>query len=39
MAYQVPEPKIFACTQSIELGEKIAESYGAELGNVHILKI
>ncbi|WP_437399279.1 ribose-phosphate pyrophosphokinase [Flagellimonas lutimaris] len=34
MAYQVPEPKIFACTQSIELGEKIAASYGAELGKV-----
>lgn len=34
MAYQVPEPKIFACTQSMELGKKIAKSYGAELGNV-----
>ena len=34
MAYQVPEPKIFACTQSVELGEKIAASYGAELGKV-----
>ncbi|WP_108424061.1 ribose-phosphate pyrophosphokinase [Flagellimonas amoyensis] len=34
MAYQVPEPKIFACTQSIELGKKIAASYGAELGNI-----
>jgi ribose-phosphate pyrophosphokinase len=34
MAYQVPEPKIFACTQSMELGKKIAKSYGADLGNV-----
>ena len=34
MAYQVPETKIFACSQSIVLGEKIAASYGAELGNV-----
>ncbi len=34
MAYQVPEPKIFACTQSMELGKKIAKAYGAELGNV-----
>lgn len=34
MSYQVPEPKIFACTQSKALGEKIAASYGAELGKV-----
>ncbi|GGG41671.1 ribose-phosphate pyrophosphokinase [Croceivirga lutea] len=34
MAYQVPEPKIFACTQSTALGEKIAAAYGANLGNV-----
>ncbi|UJH68673.1 ribose-phosphate pyrophosphokinase [Allomuricauda sp. SCSIO 65647] len=34
MPYQVPEPKIFACTQSAELGKKIAKKYGAELGNV-----
>lgn len=34
MAYQVPEPKIFACTQSVKLGKKIAASYGAELGKV-----
>jgi ribose-phosphate pyrophosphokinase len=34
MPYQVPEPKIFACTQSMALGEKIAKSYGAELGKV-----
>lgn len=35
MAYQVPEPKIFACSQSMVLGKKIAKSYGADLGNVH----
>ncbi|NNF19935.1 MAG: ribose-phosphate pyrophosphokinase [Flavobacteriaceae bacterium] len=34
MPYQVPEPKIFGCTQSTVLAEKIATSYGAELGNV-----
>ena len=34
MAYQVPEPKIFACSQSTILAEKIAASYGADLGNV-----
>ena len=34
MSYQVPEPKIFACTQSTVLAEKIAKSYGAELGKV-----
>ncbi len=34
MAYQVPEPKIFACTQSTALAEKIAKSYGTELGKV-----
>jgi len=34
MSYTVPEPKIFACTQSTVLGEKIAKAYGAELGNV-----
>ncbi|MBT8187218.1 MAG: ribose-phosphate pyrophosphokinase [Croceitalea sp.] len=36
MPYQVPEPKIFACTQSTALGEKIAASYGTELGKVKI---
>ncbi|MDH3699188.1 MAG: ribose-phosphate pyrophosphokinase [Flavobacteriaceae bacterium] len=35
MPYQVPEPKIFACTQSTVLGEKIAEAYGTDLGKVH----
>jgi ribose-phosphate pyrophosphokinase len=34
MPYQVPEPKIFACTQSTFLAEKIAEAYGADLGKV-----
>jgi len=34
MSYSVPEPKLFACTQSQELGKKIAESFGSELGNV-----
>ncbi|MFT4576666.1 MAG: ribose-phosphate pyrophosphokinase [Polaribacter sp.] len=27
-------PKIFACSQSVELAEKIAKHYGVELGNV-----
>lgn len=36
MPYQVPEPKIFACTQSIALGEQIAAAYGAELGSIQI---
>ena len=27
-------PKIFACSQSVELAEKIAKKYGAKLGNV-----
>ncbi|NKI30810.1 ribose-phosphate pyrophosphokinase [Croceivirga thetidis] len=35
MPYQVPEPKIFACTQSTALGEKIAGAYGADLGKIH----
>lgn len=34
MSYKIPEPKIFACSQSTLLGEKIAASYGAKLGNV-----
>ena len=34
MAYQVPEPKIFACTQSTALAEKIAKAYGTHLGKV-----
>ena len=35
MPYQVPEPKIFACTQSQVLGKAIAEYYGADIGKVH----
>jgi len=34
MSYERPEPKIFACSQSIELASKIAKSFGIELGNV-----
>lgn len=34
MPYSVPDPKIFACTQSKVLAEKIANAFGAELGNV-----
>jgi len=34
MPYQVPEPKLFACTQSRALGEKIAKEYGEELGKI-----
>ncbi|MCL4167910.1 UNVERIFIED_CONTAM: hypothetical protein GTU68_050618 [Idotea baltica] len=30
----ITEAKIFACTQSVALGEKIAKAYGAKLGNV-----
>lgn len=31
-------PKLFACSQSIELAEKIAEAYQGNLGKVHIEK-
>ena len=34
MSYTVPEPKIFACTQSTVLAEKIAKEYGTDLGKV-----
>ncbi len=34
MSYTVPEPKIFACTQSTALGEKIAKAYGSSLGKI-----
>ena len=34
MAYTLPVPKIFACSQSTVLAEKIAKEYGAELGEV-----
>ncbi|MBM1105583.1 ribose-phosphate pyrophosphokinase [Aurantibacter crassamenti] len=36
MAYLVPEPKIFACSNSRALAEKIAKAYGMSLGNVDI---
>jgi len=32
MKQKVPKPKIFACSQSIELAEKIATAFGAKLG-------
>ena len=38
MAYQRPEPKIFACTQSTKLAEKIAKSYGTHLAKVQFSK-
>ena len=34
MPYEVPEPKIFACSQSTALGEKIAVAYGTHLGKI-----
>lgn len=34
MSYNEPEAKIFACSQSVYLAEKIAKSYGMELGKV-----
>ncbi len=34
MSYIITEAKIFPCTQSIELAQKIANAYGTELGNV-----
>jgi len=34
MVYQLPEPKIFSCTQSTALAEKIAVSFGTKLGEV-----
>ncbi len=36
MSYHEPEAKIFACSQSVYLAEKIAKSYGTELGKVTI---
>jgi ribose-phosphate pyrophosphokinase len=38
MPYTVPEPKLFACSQSILLAEKIAHAFGAELGKVSFSK-
>ncbi|WP_340201641.1 ribose-phosphate diphosphokinase [Ascidiimonas sp. W6] len=34
MPYVAPEPKIFGCTQSMDLAQKIADVYGAQLGKV-----
>ena len=34
MPYQVPEPKIFACTQSQTLGQSIAAAFGTKLGKI-----
>ena len=32
MKQKVPKPKLFACSQSLELAQKIANAYGGELG-------
>ena len=32
MKQKIPKPKIFACSQSLELAEKIAIAYGTEIG-------
>jgi len=34
MSVPVPQPKIFACTQSMDLGERIAKAFGSPLGKV-----
>ncbi len=34
MSVSTPESKIFACSQSVDLAEKIAQDYGVALGNV-----
>lgn len=36
MAYFEPEAKIFACSESLVLAEKIAKKYGVELGKVSL---
>jgi ribose-phosphate pyrophosphokinase len=38
MSYFEPEAKVFACTQSVYLAEKIAESYGVPLGKATFSK-
>lgn len=38
MSYIVPQPKIFACSESTKLAEKIATAYGAKLGKVSFSK-
>ena len=32
MKQKIPKPKLFACSQSVELAKEIAEAYGCELG-------
>ena len=34
MSHPEPEAKIFACSQSVYLAEKIAKAYGIPLGKV-----
>ena len=34
MSYERPQPKIFPCSQSVELASKIAKSFGIDLGKV-----
>src|SRR6056300_1757163 len=34
MSVPVPQTKIFACTQSMDLGERIAKAFGSPLGKV-----
>ncbi len=36
MSDQSLAPKVFACTQSMDLAESIAKHFGAELGNINI---
>lgn len=38
MEVTVLEPKVFACSQSLELAEKIAKEYGTELGKINLSK-
>lgn len=38
MPHQEPEAKIFACSQSVYLAEKIAKDYGVPLGKVTLAK-
>jgi ribose-phosphate pyrophosphokinase len=38
MPHQEPEAKIFACSQSVYLAEKIAENYGIPLGKITFSK-
>ncbi|MDP3352931.1 MAG: ribose-phosphate pyrophosphokinase [Flavobacteriaceae bacterium] len=38
MEITVLEPKVFACSQSLELAEKIAKEYGTQLGKINLSK-